>query len=99
LNVLTFLGRDIAEEREFHVAPDPRTPALTENPVHVLEISVGRTTPKGATVSVDLAGRTFAVQPQPGYQWNKKAFSILCQLFQMSVAPTTPPPPLITIAK
>jgi len=99
LNVLTFLGRGIAEEPEFHVAPDPRTPAIKENPPHALEISVGRGTPKGATVSIDLGGRTFAVRPERGYQWNKKAFSLLCQLFQMSVAPTTPPPPLITIAK
>jgi hypothetical protein len=99
LNVLTFLGRGIAEEPEFHVAPDPRTPPIGENPVHALEITVGNATPKGATVSVDLGGHTFAVRPQRGYQWNKKAFSMLCQLFQMSVAPTTPPPPLITIAK
>jgi hypothetical protein len=99
LNVLTFLGRGIAEEPEFHVAPDPRTPTIEENPVHALEITVGNATPKGVTVSVDLGGRNFAVRPQRGYQWNKKAFSMLCQLFQMSVAPTTPPPPLITIAK
>jgi hypothetical protein len=99
LNVLTFLGRGIAEEPEFHVAPDPRTPPLRENPVHALEIAVGKGTPKGATLSVELSGHSFAVQPQGGYQWNKKAFSMLCQLFQMSVAPTIPPPPLITIAR
>jgi len=99
LNVLTFLGRGIAEEPEFHVAPDPRTPRIEENPVHALEIAVTRSTPKGASVSVDLAGRSFALKPERGYQWNKKAFSMLCQLFQMSVAPTTPPPPLITISK
>jgi hypothetical protein len=99
LNVLTFLGRGIAEEPEFDVKPDPRTPPLHENPVHALEIAVGKGAPKGATVSVELNGKTFAVRPQPGYQWNKKAFSMLCQLFQMSVAPTTPPPPVITIAK
>lgn len=99
LNVLTFLGRGIADEPEFHVAPDPRTPRIKENPVHTLEIAVGNATPKGAFLSVDLGGHSFAVRPQRGYQWNKKAFSMLCQLFQMSVAPTTPPPPLITIAK
>jgi len=99
LNVLTFLGRGIAEEPEFHVAPDPRTPHLDENPVHTLEIEVGNATPKGASLSVDLGGHTFAIRPERGYQWNKKAFSMLCQLFQMSVAPTTPPAPLITIAK
>jgi hypothetical protein len=99
LNVLSFVGRGIAEEPEFDVKPDPRTPPLHENPVHALEIAVGKGTPKGATLSIDLAGRTFAVRPEQGYQWNKKAFSLLCQLFQMSVAPTVPPPPLITIAK
>jgi hypothetical protein len=99
LNVLTFLGRGIAEEPEFHVAPDPRTPPIRENPVHTLEIAVTQGRKKGAALSVDLGGRVFAVQPQRGYQWNKKAFSMLSQLFQMSVAPTTPPAPLITIAK
>ena len=99
LNVLSFLGRGIAEEPEFDVAPDPRTPAIHENPVHALEIVVGKSAPKGASLSVDLGDRTFAIRPDQGYQWNKKAFSMLCQLFQMSVAPTVPPPPLITIAK
>jgi hypothetical protein len=99
LNVLSFLGRGISEEPEFDVAADPRTPNIQENPVHTLEIAVGNAAPKGATLSIDLGGHTFAVRPQRGYQWNKKAFSMLCQLFQMSVAPTTPPPPLITIAK
>jgi hypothetical protein len=99
LNVLTFLGRGIKDEPEFDVAPDPRTPPLHENPVHALELAVGKGTPKGATLSVELGGNTFSVRSQQGYQWNKKAFSMLCQLFQMSVAPTVPPPPLITIAK
>ena len=99
LNVLSFLGRGIAEEPEFHVAPDPRTPSIHENPVHALAIAVGKAPTRGASLSVDLGGRTFALQPERGYQWNKKAFSMLCQLFQMSVSPTTPTPPLITIAK
>jgi hypothetical protein len=99
LNVLTFIGRSIAEEPEFHVAPDPRTPPIRENPVHALEVVAGKTAPKGSTWSVDLGGRKFALRPQKGYQWNKKAFSLLSQLFQMSVSPTTPPSPLITIAK
>lgn len=50
LNVLTFLGRGIAEEPEFDVAPDPRTPTIHENPVHALEIAVGEGTPKGAAM-------------------------------------------------
>jgi hypothetical protein len=99
LNVLSFVGRGIAEEPEFNVAPDPRTPKILENPVHALEIAVTKSAPEGASLCVDLKGQTFAVRPQHGYQWNKKAFSMLSQLFQMSVAPTTPPPPLITIAK
>ena len=37
-NVLTSLGRDIEEEPEYDVPPDPRTPQISENPVHTLEI-------------------------------------------------------------
>src|SRR5262244_1469240 len=36
-NVLTFIGRDIEEEPEYDVPPDPRTPTISENPVHTLE--------------------------------------------------------------
>src|SRR5438270_13807011 len=40
--VLTFIGRGISEEPEFEVTPDPRTPAISENPRSTLEILESR---------------------------------------------------------
>jgi hypothetical protein len=49
--------------------------------------------------SVELNGLRYAVKPQVGYQWNAKAFSLLYQLFQMTVTSVPNPGPAITIAK
>jgi hypothetical protein len=99
LNVLTFIGRGIYEEPEFNVKPDPRTPPLRENPARTLDVAVTKDAPPDGVLFVDLAGQVFTLRQDRGYQWNKKVFSMLSQLFQMSVAPSTPPPPLITIGK
>jgi hypothetical protein len=97
--VLTFVGRGMGEEPEFDVPPDPRTPPITENPATTLEIRESREAPAGGAVSVRLDGRYYAVAPQSGYQWNQKTFSLLYQLFQMSVSSVAAPGPSITIAK
>jgi len=96
--VLTFVGRGMGEEPEFDVPPDPRTPPITENPATTLQISETAGAPAGA-VSVRLGGHYYAVAPQSGYQWNQKTFSLLYQLFQMSVSSVSAPGPSITIAK
>ncbi len=36
---------------------------------------------------------------EKGYEWNRKAFSLLYQLFQMSVSTAAQPGPAITISK
>jgi hypothetical protein len=95
--VLTFVGRAISEEREYDVAPDPRTPRISENPALTLDIAETRDSPGG--LSVALNGYHYAIRSQPGYQWNKKAFSVLYQLFQMSVSQVEHTGPGITIAK
>ena len=97
--VLSFIGRGIEEEPEFDVPPDPRTPAITENPVHALEVVEARRSPPGAHLSVEWRGYHYAVREQSGYQWNKKAFSLLYQLFQMSMSPFAATGPAITISK
>jgi hypothetical protein len=98
-NVLTFLGRDLAEEPEYDVPPDPRTPRISENPVHTLGIRETASAPGGADVSVAYNGQYYAVGLDTGYQWNQKAFSLLYQLFQMTVAAVPQTGPAITIAK
>ena len=98
--VLTFLGRGMGEEPEFDVAPDPRTPKMTENPASTIEFVEAKNEPAGAPVVVRLDGMYYAVRPQSGYQWNQKTFSVLYQLFQMSVSTSSAPAgPSITIAK
>jgi hypothetical protein len=97
--VLAFLGRGIEEEPEYEVPPDPRTPVISENPVHALEIAETDTLPPGTDLSVLLGGHYYALQPQKGYQWNRKAFSLLYQLFQMTVSAPAQAGPAITISK
>jgi hypothetical protein len=97
--VLTFVGRGIEEEPEYDVPPDPRTPLISENPTHTLDILEARSSPPGAGLSVQLNGYHYAVRPQSGYQWNRKAFSLLYQLFQMSVSTVEHVGPAITISK
>jgi hypothetical protein len=98
-NVLTFIGRDIEEEPEYDVPPDPRTPSISDNPVHTLEILESDSLPSDVDLSVAFNGHNYAVQPQTGYQWNRKAFSLLYQLFQMTVAAVPQTGPAITISK
>jgi len=97
--VLNFIGRGMAEEPEIDVPPDPRTPAMTENPVHTLEISESSEPPPGDELFVELHGHYYSVRQETGYQWNKKAFSLLYQLFQMSVSTVEQTGPAITISK
>ena len=97
--ILNFIGRGIEEEPEFDVPPDRRTGAITENPVRTLEIVEAAQPLPGAGLSVTFSGYHYAVREQSGYQWNKKAFSLLYQLFQMSVYATDKSGPAITISK
>jgi len=97
--ILTFIGRGMEEEPEFDVPPDARTPAVGENPVHALEIVETRDQPPDDELSVKWHEHYYAVQPQSGYQWNMKAFSLLYQLYQMSVSTAEQSGPVISISK
>ena len=97
--VLNFIGRGINEESEYDVAPNPSTPPVTENPIHTLEIAETREVPLDVDLLVASHGFYYSVRDQVGYQWNKKAFSLLYQLFQMSVYAEEKSGPIITISK
>lgn len=97
--ILNFIGRGINEEPEFDVAPNSSTPPVTENPIHTLEIVETNQVPLGTDLSVASHGFYYAVREQIGYQWNKKAFSLLYQLFQMSVYADQKSGPVISISK
>jgi len=98
-NVLTFIARGIADEVEYDVAPDPRTPVISENPVHALQIVESQHAAKAPELSAYLDDYHYALAPETGYQWNHKSFSLLYQLFQMTVEPAPLAAPAITIAK
>jgi hypothetical protein len=56
--------------------------------------------PRGADRVVKYGGRYYALRPDKGYQWNKKAFHLLYQLFEMTVVkPAQGAAPVITISK
>ncbi len=99
-NILNFLGRGIAEEQEYDVPKDPRTPEVAENPVSAMGVLESERAPSGADLAVKYQGHYYAVRPDTGYPWNREAFRLLSQLFQMTV--TELPQlgvPSITIAK
>ena len=96
--VLTFIGRGIEEEPEFDVAPDPRTPAISQNPTKTLDIVEASHAPS-SELSVSHCGMHYFLAAERGYQWNRKAFSLLSQLFQMSVSALPQAGPAITISK
>lgn len=84
-NILNFIGRGIAEEPEYDVPKDPRTPAVSENPVHALEIVESDAKPDGGGMAVSYRSRYYTVRPETGYPWNQEGFRLLSQLFQMTV--------------
>ena len=99
-NVVGFLGRAISEDPEYDVPRDPRTPATSENPVNTLAFVATDGTPKDVDRWIRYDGRYYAVAPDTGYAWNRKAFVLLYQLFQLSVAKLgTGVGPAITISK
>ena len=97
--VLTFLGRGMQEEPEFDVLPDARSPLIKDNPASTLRIQESTGRPDRLETSVAYEGRYFYVRDGDGYPWDRKAFSLLYQLFQMTVSPAAQAGPTITIAK
>jgi hypothetical protein len=76
----------MAEEPKYEVTPGFRTPPISENPAHTLEILETDQFPAGVDLAATLNGYYYAVWLELGYQWNRKTFSLLYQLFQMTVA-------------
>jgi hypothetical protein len=98
--MLNFLGASVEEELEYHVDKDPRTPEVAENPVRTLDLLVQETSPQGADLSVYSHGRHYAVNATgPQGRWNREAFKLLFQLFQMTVTEIPRRDLPITIAK
>ncbi|MGC4096140.1 MAG: hypothetical protein QM706_03400 [Nitrospira sp.] len=99
--MLNFLGLSIAEEPEYHVEKDRRTPDVAENPVKTMDLIMSPSTLSGLDLTMKSHGHYYAVNTTgPQARWNREAFKLLSQLFQMTVTeiPRTGVPS-ITIAK
>jgi len=99
-NILNFLGKTMDIEPEYDVAKDPRTPAVAENPAFALRIQANKTSLWQDNLGVEYKGRFYTVHEDEAYPWNKTAFKLLAQIFQMTMSevPKTGVPS-ITIAK
>ena len=99
--MLTFLGRSLGDDPEYHVDKDPRTPAVQENPDYTMELLLLDGTPSGADLSIQSHGKYYAVNTTgPLARWNREAFQMLYLLFQMTVSEVPRVGvPSITIAK
>ncbi|MEK6707732.1 MAG: hypothetical protein AABY81_02830 [Pseudomonadota bacterium] len=101
--ILSFLGRSLGTEPEYHVEKDPRTLAIIgdENPVATMGLVVSDSPLSEADLSIPSHGRYYALNTTGSLaRWNRDAFQLLSLLFQMTVTdlPRTGVPG-ITIAK
>ncbi|SEK37804.1 hypothetical protein [Nitrosovibrio tenuis] len=102
-SILYFLGHSFGDEPEYHVGPDPRTPAISknENPISTMELIVSDSAPSQGELFIHSHGKYFVVNTGgPLARWNRDSFQMLYLLFQMTI--TDLPRvgvPSITIAK
>ena len=99
--MLNFLGLSIDEEPEYHVDKDGRTPDVSENPIKTIDLIVSSSAPSGLDLVMKSHGQYYAVNTNgPQARWNREAFKLLSQLFQMTFTEVPRAGvPSITIAK
>lgn len=99
-NIVNFIGRDIKDEPEYNVDKDPRSPFVSENPIHTLEVLASESMLDDVDLSVTYGGLHYAVKSEEGYQWNRESFRLLHQIFQMTITELSQQgAPEITISK
>jgi hypothetical protein len=99
-NIVNFIGRGVSDEPEYNVDKDPRSPFVSENPIHTLEVLASESAPDDVDLSVTYGGLHYAVKPEEGYQWNRESFRLLHQIFQMTMTELSQQgAPEITISK
>ena len=103
--IIGFVAKGIAEEPEFWVEKDPRSGPVLRNPARTLEIDVSDSQLEDAVFSVELEGTHYSIGRVPVSEgmvpsWNQEAFSVLTNLFQMTVTDVSGvKTPLISIPK
>jgi len=107
--MLEFLARGIVDELEFDVDADPRSGPVSFNPIQTLAITESDGYPSEAVFAAKLEGRWYAIVSEQKNKrederkvrpWSHQAFSLLNQLYQMTVTDVARVPTLpITISK
>ncbi|MCH6590439.1 MAG: hypothetical protein IH806_08045, partial [Proteobacteria bacterium] len=94
--VLSFVAAGIDKAREYDVAKDPRTGEVARNPRRTLAVEVTDDAPAAGVSHAVYNGRYYAVGPTA---WDREAFTVLYQLFQMTVTDVSVTGVPITISK
>ena len=94
--VLDFVGKSIRLFPEFAVDPDPRTAGEVRNPVRTLDIQVSEVAPRAGDDSIAFQGQYYTVADT---RWDRAAFMVLYELFQVTVTDVSRIGIPITIAK
>ena len=103
--IIGFVARGISEEPGFHVDPDSRTGPVSMNPDHILDIDETNSPPRNSEFSVAFEGTHYSISKFPisgGMvpSWNQESFSVLANLFQMTVTDVSnAKTPIISIPK
>jgi len=94
--IIAFVAAGIGRTPEYDVAPDPRTGAAGRNPGAALAVEETDGQPAGRPLSVAFAGKAYSV---PNTAWDREAFRLLSQLFQMTVTDVSQAGVPVTISK
>jgi hypothetical protein len=94
--MLDFVADGGSATREYEVAKDPRTGEVTENPSRALAIEITESAPPSESPRTGYRGRYYSVADTA---WDRTAFRILYQGFQMTVTDVSQVGVPITISK
>ena len=94
--MLDFVGKSIRLFPEFAVEPDPRTSGEVRNPVRTLDIQVSDQAPPVMDDSIRFQDQYYTVADT---RWDRAAFMVLYELFQVTVTDVSRIGIPITIAK
>lgn len=102
-DTMEFLAEDLVAQREVGVTPDERTQTAVYDAPILFHIERDPNISKNPVVAVKFDGVRYAlpvaVQDDPQRDWSLRVFSLLYDLFQMTVKPSTVPVPGIAITK
>ena len=97
---MNFIAQSISDNPEYAVVKNPETPSVSQNPVYTMALKVSDRKWAAGDVNVGFGDYYYSLKHEIGFQWNREAFRLLCQIFQMTMTDLAQKgAPGITIAK